>query len=249
LKLTLERSGEKLSANILEIKDLHVNYGAIKALKGISLKVPKGEIISIIGANGAGKTTTVSTIAGLLKPLKGEILFNDKKINGLTSHEINHLGISLSPEGRRIFPELTVLENLNMGSYSSKDKAKTKEDLEIVFNLFPRLKERVKQLGGTLSGGEQQMLAIGRAMMSSPSLLMLDEPSLGLAPILVDEVFNSIEELNKKGVTILLIEQNAAKALQISSHGYVLETGNITLSDSSDKLLSNSKVKEAFLGV
>jgi branched-chain amino acid transport system ATP-binding protein len=245
----LERSGEKLSANILEIKDLHVNYGAIKALKGISLKVPKGEIISIIGANGAGKTTTVSTIAGLLKPLKGEILFNDKKINGLTSHEINHLGISLSPEGRRIFPELTVLENLNMGSYSSKDKAKTKEDLEIVFNLFPRLKERVKQLGGTLSGGEQQMLAIGRAMMSSPSLLMLDEPSLGLAPILVDEVFNSIEELNKKGVTILLIEQNAAKALQISSHGYVLETGNITLSDSSDKLLSNSKVKEAFLGV
>lgn len=238
-----------MSANILEIKDLHVNYGAIKALKGISLKVPKGEIISIIGANGAGKTTTVSTIAGLLKPLKGEILFNDKKINGLTSHEINHLGISLSPEGRRIFPELTVLENLNMGSYSSKDKAKTKEDLEIVFNLFPRLKERVKQLGGTLSGGEQQMLAIGRAMMSSPSLLMLDEPSLGLAPILVDEVFNSIEELNKKGVTILLIEQNAAKALQISSHGYVLETGNITLSDSSDKLLSNSKVKEAFLGV
>jgi len=245
----LERSGEKLSANILEIKDLHVNYGAIKALKGISLKVPKGEIITIIGANGAGKTTTVSTIAGLLKPLKGEILFNGKKINGLPSHEINHLGISLSPEGRRIFPELTVLENLNMGSYSSKDKAKIKDDLEIVFNLFPRLKERVKQLGGTLSGGEQQMLAIGRAMMSSPSLLMLDEPSLGLAPILVDEVFDSIEELNKKGVTILLIEQNAAKALQISSHGYVLETGNITLSDSSDKLLSNSKVKEAFLGV
>jgi len=238
-----------LSANILEIKDLYVNYGAIKALKGISLKVPKGEIITIIGANGAGKTTTVSTIAGMLKPLKGEILFNDKKINGLPSHEINHLGISLSPEGRRIFPELTVLENLNMGSYSSKDKAKAKEDLEIVFNLFPRLKERVKQLGGTLSGGEQQMLAIGRAMMSSPSLLMLDEPSLGLAPILVDEVFDSIEELNKKGVTILLIEQNAAKALQISSHGYVLETGNITLSDSSDKLLSNSKVKEAFLGV
>ena len=238
-----------MSANILEIKDLHVNYGAIKALKGISLKVPKGEIITIIGANGAGKTTTVSTIAGLLKPLKGEILFNGKKINGLPSHEINHLGISLSPEGRRIFPELTVLENLNMGSYSSKDKAKIKDDLEIVFNLFPRLKERVKQLGGTLSGGEQQMLAIGRAMMSSPSLLMLDEPSLGLAPILVDEVFDSIEELNKKGVTILLIEQNAAKALQISSHGYVLETGNITLSDSSDKLLSNSKVKEAFLGV
>ena len=226
-----------------------MNYGAIKALKGISLKVPKGEIITIIGANGAGKTTTVSTIAGLLKPLKGEILFNDKKINGLPSHEINHLGISLSPEGRRIFPELTVLENLNMGSYSSKDKMKTKEDLEIVFNLFPRLKERMRQLGGTLSGGEQQMLAIGRAMMSSPSLLMLDEPSLGLAPILVDEVFTSIEELNKKGVTILLIEQNAAKALQISSHGYVLETGNITLSDSSDKLLSNSKVKEAFLGV
>ncbi|MDK2951720.1 MAG: branched-chain amino acid transport system ATP-binding protein [Kosmotogales bacterium] len=238
-----------MSANILEIKDLHVNYGAIKALKGISLKVPKGEIITIIGANGAGKTTTVSTIAGLLKPIKGEILFNDKKINGLPSHEINHLGISLSPEGRRIFPELTVLENLNMGSYSSKDKAKIKGDLEIVFNLFPRLKERMKQLGGTLSGGEQQMLAIGRAMMSSPSLLMLDEPSLGLAPILVDEVFDSIEELNKKGVTILLIEQNAAKALQISSHGYVLETGNITLSDSSDKLLSNSKVKEAFLGV
>lgn len=238
-----------MSANILEIKGLHVNYGAIKALKGISLKVPKGEIITIIGANGAGKTTTVSTIAGLLKPLKGEILFNDKKINGLPSHEINHLGISLSPEGRRIFPELTVLENLNMGSYSSKDKMKTKEDLEIVFNLFPRLKERMRQLGGTLSGGEQQMLAIGRAMMSSPSLLMLDEPSLGLAPILVDEVFTSIEELNKKGVTILLIEQNAAKALQISSHGYVLETGNITLSDSSDKLLSNSKVKEAFLGV
>ena len=238
-----------MSTNILEINDLHVNYGAIKALKGINIKVPKGEIVTIIGANGAGKTTTVSTIAGLLKPIKGEILFKGEKINGLPSHEINHLGISLSPEGRRIFPGLTVIENLNMGSYSLKDKVKTKQDLAIVFNLFPRLKERIKQLGGTLSGGEQQMLAIGRAMMSNPSLLMLDEPSLGLAPILVDEVFNSIEELNKKGVTILLIEQNAAKALQISSHGYVLETGNITLSDSSEKLLANPKVKEAFLGI
>ncbi len=238
-----------MSDSILEITNLHVNYGAIKALKGINIKVPKGEIVTIIGANGAGKTTTVSTIAGLLKPIKGKIFFEGKKINGMPSHEINHLGISLSPEGRRIFPGLTVIENLNMGSYSLKDKTKIKQDLSIVFNLFPRLKERTKQLGGTLSGGEQQMLAIGRAMMSNPSLLMLDEPSLGLAPILVDEVFNSIEELNKKGVTILLIEQNAAKALQISSHGYVLETGNITLSDSSEKLLTNPKVKEAFLGI
>ncbi len=234
---------------VLEVDGLHVFYGAIHAIKGISFKVDKGKVITLIGANGAGKTTTLSTIVGLVKSKRGRIIFEDKEIQNLPPHTINRLGISLVPEGRRIFPNLTVMENLMMGAYNRKDKEGIKQDLEWVFSLFPRLAERKNQLGGTLSGGEQQMLAISRALMNRPKLLMMDEPSLGLAPILVEEVFEIIKKLNSEGITILLVEQNAVGALNISHYGYVLETGSITLEGHSKELLKNEEVKKAYLGL
>ncbi|MFN3692107.1 MAG: ABC transporter ATP-binding protein [Fervidobacterium sp.] len=234
---------------VLEVEGLQVFYGAIHAIKGISFKVDQGKVITLIGANGAGKTTTLSTIAGLVKAKRGKIIFEGIEIQNLPSHKINRLGISLVPEGRRIFPNLTVLENLMMGAYKRKDKDGVKKDIEWVFSLFPRLAERKNQLGGTLSGGEQQMLAISRALMSRPKLLMMDEPSLGLAPILVEEVFEIIKKLNSEGITILLVEQNAVGALNISHYGYVLEVGNITLEGPSKDLLKNEEVKKAYLGL
>jgi len=234
---------------MLEIEGLHVYYGAINAIKGISFKVDQGKVITLIGANGAGKTTTLSTIAGLVKAKRGRILFEGKEIQNLPSHQINRMGVCLVPEGRRIFPNLTVMENLMMGAFNRKDKNGVKKDLEWVFSLFPRLAERKSQLGGTLSGGEQQMLAISRALMSKPKVLMMDEPSLGLAPILVEEVFEIIKKLNSEGMTILLVEQNAVGALNISHYGYVLETGNITLEGPSKELLKNEEVKKAYLGL
>lgn len=234
---------------VLQIDNLHVYYGAIHAIKGISIKVPRGKIITLIGANGAGKTTTLSTIAGLVKARSGKIIFEGKDITNKPAHVINRMGIALVPEGRRIFPGLTVYENLMMGAYNRKDKEGIEKDLEWVFQLFPRLKERLKQLGGTLSGGEQQMLAISRALMSRPRLLMMDEPSLGLAPILVEEVFEVIQKINNEGTTILLVEQNALGALKVSHYGYVLETGNIVLEGPSKELLENDMVRKAYLGV
>ncbi len=234
---------------VLNIENLHVYYGAIHAIKGISVKVPKGKIITLIGANGAGKTTTLSTIAGLVKAKSGKITYNGVDITNKPAHTINRMGIALVPEGRRIFPELTVYENLMMGAFNRKDKEGIKQDLEWVFELFPRLKERLSQLGGTLSGGEQQMLAISRALMSRPKLLMMDEPSLGLAPILVEEVFEVIKKINEEGTTILLVEQNAFGALKISHYGYVLETGSIVLEGPSEELLANEMVKKAYLGM
>jgi branched-chain amino acid transport system ATP-binding protein len=234
---------------VLEVEGLHVFYGAIHAIKGISFKVEKGQVVTLIGANGAGKTTTLSTIAGLVKPKRGRILFDGKDIQNLPPHQINRMGVCLVPEGRRIFPNLTVMENLMMGAFNRKDKDGIKHDLEWVFTLFPRLAERKNQLGGTLSGGEQQMLAISRALMSRPKVLMMDEPSLGLAPILVEEVFEIIKKLNSEGITILLVEQNAVGALNISHYGYVLETGNIVLEGLAKDLLKNEQVKKAYLGL
>ncbi|ANE40684.1 amino acid ABC transporter ATPase [Fervidobacterium ngatamarikiense] len=234
---------------VLEVEGLHVFYGAIHAIKGISFKVEKGQVVTLIGANGAGKTTTLSTIAGLVKPKRGRILFDGKDIQNLPPHQINRMGVCLVPEGRRIFPNLTVMENLMMGAFNRKDKDGIKQDLEWVFTLFPRLAERKNQLGGTLSGGEQQMLAISRALMSRPKVLMMDEPSLGLAPILVEEVFEIIKKLNSEGITILLVEQNAVGALNISHYGYVLETGNIVLEGPAKDLLKNEQVKKAYLGL
>ncbi|MDM7321578.1 MAG: ABC transporter ATP-binding protein [Fervidobacterium sp.] len=234
---------------VLEVEGLHVFYGAIHAIKGISFKVEKGQVVTLIGANGAGKTTTLFTIAGLVKPKRGRILFDGKDIQNLPPHQINRMGVCLVPEGRRIFPNLTVMENLMMGAFNRKDKDGIKQDLEWVFTLFPRLAERKNQLGGTLSGGEQQMLAISRALMSRPKVLMMDEPSLGLAPILVEEVFEIIKKLNSEGMTILLVEQNAVGALNISHYGYVLETGNIVLEGPAKDLLKNEHVKKAYLGL
>ncbi|WP_448378896.1 ABC transporter ATP-binding protein [Fervidobacterium sp.] len=234
---------------VLEVEGLHVFYGAIHAIKGISFKVEQGQVVTLIGANGAGKTTTLSTIAGLVKPKRGRILFNGKDIQNLPPHQINRMGVCLVPEGRRIFPNLTVMENLMMGAFNRKDKDGIKQDLEWIFTLFPRLAERKSQLGGTLSGGEQQMLAISRALMSRPKVLMMDEPSLGLAPILVEEVFEIIKKLNSEGMTILLVEQNAVGALNISHYGYVLETGNIVLEGPAKELLKNEQVKKAYLGL
>lgn len=238
-----------ISQNILEIKDLHVSYGAIKALKGINLVVKDGSIVTLIGANGAGKTTLLRTISSLLKPVSGVIEFEGKDITNLAPDKIVELGISQSPEGRMIFSNLTVKENLEMGAYIRKDKHGLNEDLEIIYELFPRIKERLKQLGGTLSGGEQQMLAISRALMSKPKLLLLDEPSLGIAPILVRTIFEQIVELNKKtGITILLVEQNANMALSISDYGYVMETGEIILEGVAHSLAQNEEVRKAYLG-
>jgi branched-chain amino acid transport system ATP-binding protein len=234
---------------MLEIKNLVVNYGAIAALHGISLSVPAGKIVTLIGANGAGKTTTLKTISGLLKPASGEILYEGKNIAGLPPHQIVARGISQSPEGRMIFANLTVLENLQLGAYLQKDREVVRRELERVFVLFPRLKERQKQIAGTLSGGEQQMLAIGRALMSRPNLLLLDEPSLGLAPLLVKTIFEKIVEINREQrLTILLVEQNANLALEISHFGYVLETGKVVLQGDSSELRQNPKVKSAYLG-
>jgi len=234
---------------MLEIKDLHVNYGAICALHGLSLKVPTGGIVTLIGANGAGKTTTLRAISGIAKVKSGSITFEGKDITNLPPHKIVGLGLAHSPEGRMIFANLTVLENLQMGAYLRKDKGNFKSDLEYIFSIFPRLKEREKQTAGTLSGGEQQMLAIGRALMSKPKCLMLDEPSLGIAPILVKTIFEKIVEVNKTlGITILLVEQNANRALEISSYGYVLETGKIIIEDNSTALRQNKQVQESYLG-
>ena len=234
---------------MLEIKNLTVSYGAISALQGISLSVLSGGIVTLIGSNGAGKTTTLKTISGLLKPQSGEILYDGKNIAGLLPHEIVKRGLSHVPEGRMIFANLTVLENLQMGAYLVRDKKIVRRELEFVFAIFPRLHEREQQIAGTLSGGEQQMLAIGRALMSRPKLLMLDEPSLGLAPLLVKTIFEKIVGINReRGLTILLVEQNANRALEISSFGYVLETGKITLQGDSTSLRQNPQVKSAYLG-
>ncbi|WP_129409321.1 ABC transporter ATP-binding protein [Marinitoga lauensis] len=240
---------QKQNDIVLEIKNLNIFYGAIHAVKGISIKVPKGKIVTLIGANGAGKTSTLSAIAGMVKPKEGEIIYKNNNIAGKSPHEINRMGIALVPEGRRIFPNLTVYENLMMGAFNRKDKEEIERDLNWVYNLFPRLKERLKQLGGTLSGGEQQMLAISRALMSRPDVIMMDEPSLGLAPVLVSEVFDIIKVINENGGTILLVEQNAAQALKISHYGYVLETGNIILENNSDLLLKDENVQKAYLGM
>ena len=230
--------------NILEIRDLQVHYGGIEAVRGISLDVPEGEIVTLIGANGAGKSSTLRAIAGLVKPSAGKISFLDEDITGMDSSLIVSKGITLVPEGRRIFPDMTVLENLKIGAYLRKDDLT--EDW--VFDLFPRLKERSWQAGGTLSGGEQQMLAVGRALMSRPKVIMMDEPSLGLAPIIVKGIFEIIKEINKQGVTVLLIEQNANMALKTANLGYVMETGRITLHGSGEELLANEAVKAAYLG-
>ena len=233
---------------MLKINDINVFYGAIHAIKGASLEVNEGEIVTLIGANGAGKSTILRTISGLLKPKGGSVQFEGKDIAGLPAHEIVKCGISQVPEGRRIFAEMTVLENLELGAFTRKDKDGIKEDMEMVFNRFPRLKERISQLAGTLSGGEQQMLAMGRALMSKPQLLMLDEPSMGLSPILVDQIFDIIKELHRAGTTILLVEQNAQMALSIADRAYVLESGKIVLSGSGEELLESEQVKKAYLG-
>ena len=234
---------------MLEVKNLNVSYGAINALHGVSLSVKAGSIVTLIGANGAGKSTTLRAISGLVKPRDGEILFNGKNISGQPAHEIVALGLSHVPEGRMVFANLTVHENLMMGAYLQHDKAVIRAELELVFKTFPRLKEREQQIAGTLSGGEQQMLAIGRALMGKPKFLMMDEPSLGIAPLLVKTIFEKIVEINRThGITILLVEQNANLALEISHYGYVLETGRIILEDKSSALRQNPQVKSAYLG-
>ena len=231
---------------MLKIEDLRVNYGGIEAVKGISLEVPEKEIVTLIGANGAGKSTTLRTIAGLVKPASGRIFFRDEEITALPSDRIVSLGITMVPEGRRVFPDLTVLENLKIGAYLRKDKLD--DDIHWVYDLFPRLKERSWQAAGTLSGGEQQMLAVGRALMSRPKLMMMDEPSLGLAPLVVKGIFEIIREIHNQGVTILLIEQNANMALHTADTAYVLETGRLTMKGTGEELLNNEAVKKAYLG-
>ncbi len=233
---------------MLELHDVHTYYGNIHALKGISLTVDKGEIVTMIGANGAGKSTTLNTICGLLRPRHGSVLLEGQEIHTVPPHDIVGLGISQAPEGRRIFARLTVQENLEMGAFLRTDPDGIQRDLERVFTLFPRLKERRKQLGGTLSGGEQQMLAIGRALMANPRVLLLDEPSMGLAPILVEEIFHTIQEINQEGTTVLLVEQNALMALSVAHRGYVLETGRIALTGTAAELRENPQVKAAYLG-
>ncbi len=235
-------------AAVLSLNNIDAYYGAIHALKGVSLEVEDGEIVTLIGSNGAGKTTTLKTISGLLKPKKGEIRFRGEQINSLPAHEVAARGIAHAPEGRKIFPRLTVQENLEMGAFRIRDQARITHSMNNVFELFPRLKERRRQKGGTLSGGEQQMLAIGRALMSEPSILLLDEPSMGLAPMLVEHIFQVITELKERGITILLVEQNAHKALKIAHRGYVLQNGEVALSGSGADLLNDPMVIEAYLG-
>jgi len=235
---------------MLEIRDLNTYYGSIHALKGIAMEIRPGEIITLIGANGAGKSTTLMSICGIVPPRAGEVLFLGKPIQRLSPDRIYALGIVQVPEGRRIFPDLTVAENLDMGAYLRKDKAGIKQDLEYVYNLFPRLAERRGQQGGTLSGGEQQMLAIGRGLMSRPKLLLLDEPSLGLAPVLVHLIFDTIRKINREQrTTIFLVEQNANMALGVANRGYVMETGRITMTDTAENLLKSEKIKTAYLGL
>ena len=233
---------------LLEVKDLEVYYGVICALNGISFDVNEGEIVTLIGANGAGKTTTMQSVIGLIPSRTGTVTFNGTDITKTPCHKIVHLGMTQVPEGRRVFQELTVYENLLMGAYSNKNNATFKDDLERIYTQFPRLAERKSQIAGTLSGGEQQMLAMGRALMSKPKLLMLDEPSMGLSPLLVDQVFDIIKSINKDGTTVLLVEQNAGKSLAISDRGYVLENGKIVLSGTGKELMQSEEVKKAYLG-
>ena len=232
---------------LLDVKDIHVFYGNIEAVKGMSFHVDRGEIVCLIGANGAGKTTTLRTVSGLLRPREGAIFYDGQRIDLLPAHEIVGLGVAQSPEGRRIFPRMSVRENLDMGAFTRKD-AEQRQDLERILDLFPILKERARQAAGTLSGGEQQMLAIGRALMTKPKLLLLDEPSMGLAPIVVERIFQTIREISQQGVTILLVEQNAAQALGLANRGYVIETGRIVLEDEARALLANERVRKAYLG-
>ncbi|MBO7356938.1 MAG: ABC transporter ATP-binding protein [Lachnospiraceae bacterium] len=233
---------------MLEIKDLEVHYGVIQAIKGISFTVEKGEVVALIGANGAGKTTTLHTISGLITPTKGTITFEGKDITKTPGHKIVSMGMAHVPEGRRVFQELTVLQNLKLGAYTRKDKKELEETLKTVYKRFPRLEERKNQLAGTLSGGEQQMLAMGRALMSHPSIILMDEPSMGLSPIFVNEIFDIIKEVSAAGTTVLLVEQNANKALSIADRAYVLETGNIVLSGDAKSLLNDDAIKKAYLG-
>ena len=233
---------------MLKVENLVVSYGGIEALKGISLEVPEGKIVTLIGANGAGKSTLLRSIIGLVKPGQGKISYEEKDITGLNSQKIVQTGITLVPEGRRVFPNLTVLENLKIGAYLRNDKEGIEKDIRWIYDLFPRLEERSWQMAGTLSGGEQQMLAVGRALMSRPKVLMMDEPSLGLAPLVIKDIFKIIQEINNQGMTILLIEQNANMALKIADIAYVLETGRITMTGSGKELLENPEIKAAYLG-
>lgn len=233
---------------LLEIENLEVNYGMIKALKGVSFEVNKGEIIALIGANGAGKTTTLHAISGILPSKSGKIIYNGQNITKTSAHKIVKLGISQVPEGRRVFSQLSVFENLLMGAYTRRDKSEINEDLEKIYERFPRLEERKNQIAGTLSGGEQQMLAMGRALMSKPEIILLDEPSMGLSPIFVSEIFDIIKALNEGGTTVLLVEQNAKKALSIADRAYVLETGNVVLSGKAENIMNDDTVKKAYLG-
>jgi branched-chain amino acid transport system ATP-binding protein len=233
---------------VLEVLDIHTSYGNIRALKGISLRVERGEIVTLIGSNGAGKTTALKTIIGTLKPVQGEIQFDGKRIDRLSTDKVVRMGIAQSPEGRRIFARMSVLENLQLGAFARADKHNVAADMQRVFALFPRLKERLYQKGGTLSGGEQQMLAIGRALMASPKLLLLDEPSMGLSPILVETIFDIIRNINQLGTTILLVEQNARMALRVAHRGYVIQTGRIVLQDAASALLRSDVVRKSYLG-
>ena len=232
---------------LLELKDVHTYYGTIHALRGVTMHVDEGEIVTLIGSNGAGKSTTLRSVSGLLRPRKGEIILRGKRIDGLRPHEIVELGVSQSPEGRRVFARMTVHENLEMGAYSRREKVPT-ADYDRVYELFPRLRERTTQRAGTLSGGEQQMLAIGRALMAAPSLLLLDEPSMGLAPILVEQIFDIVRTINQTGTTVLLVEQNALMALGIAHRGYILQTGEIVLQDVAERLMTDPEVQKAYLG-
>jgi branched-chain amino acid transport system ATP-binding protein len=234
---------------ILTVENVHTFYGNIHALKGISIALEKGEIVTLIGANGAGKTTTLRTISGLLRPREGRVLFEGEDLMTVKPHDVVNRGVSMVPEGRGIFARLTVDENLEMGAFSRQDKREIADSMERVFKLFPRLKERRQQVGGTLSGGEQQMLATGRALMARPRLILMDEPSMGLAPVLVELIFETIMEINREGVSILLVEQNALMALTIANRGYVLQTGEIVLSDTAENLKQNSMVQKAYLGI
>jgi branched-chain amino acid transport system ATP-binding protein len=235
--------------SLLELRDVHVRYGGIEAVKGITFDVDEGELVTLIGGNGAGKTTTLRTISGLRRLSEGTILFEGRPIESVPAHEIVDMGVCQAPEGRRIFPRMTVHENLEMGAYGRKDHSSIKDDYERVYTLFPVLRERIKQKGGTLSGGEQQMLAIGRALMGRPRLMMLDEPSMGLAPLVVEKIFGLLREIHDQGTTILLVEQNAQAALRLADRGYVIESGEIVLTDDAKALLGNEQVRKAYLGV
>jgi branched-chain amino acid transport system ATP-binding protein len=233
---------------LLELREVHAYYGNIHALKGVSITVDEGEIVTLIGSNGAGKSTTLRTISGTLVPRRGEVSLRGQRISGQPAHKIVAMGIAQSPEGRRIFPRMTVVENLEMGAFARSDQGAIRSDMERVFSLFPRLRERTAQLAGTMSGGEQQMLAIGRAMMARPKILLLDEPSMGLAPILVEQIFKTVVEINQQGTTVLLVEQNASMALSIAHRGYVLQTGEVVLADAAAQLQQDEMVRKAYLG-